>query len=131
MKKQFLLICAMMMAMCSFAQVWQKNVSEFAPFKKSAVIKSNRASITPTEGQMWWGYMTDSDLNSSTTIGVGAANTTYITGIYVPANHPMIGSSTIKAVRIYVSAGLGSTMSNAGVWISKTKPANLAAADYS
>lgn len=131
MKKQFLLICAMMMAMCSLAQVWQKSVGEVAPFTKSAAIKSNRASITPTEGQMWWGYMIDSDLSYTNSIGVGAANTTYITGIYVPANHPMIGSSTIKAVRIYVSAGLGSTMSNAGVWISKTKPANLAAADYS
>ena len=131
MKKQFLLMCAIMMAVCSYAQVWQKGVREVAPFTKSAVIKSNRASITPTEGQLWWGYMTDSDLNSSTTIGVGQANTTFMAGIYVPANHSMVGSSTIKAVRIYVSEGLGATMSNAGVWISKEKPANFAAADYS
>lgn len=131
MKKQFLLICAIMMAVCSSAQVWQKSVGEGAPFKKSAVIKSNRASITPTEGQMWWGYMTESDLSYTNTIGINAANTTFMTGIYVPANHSMIGSATIKAVRIYVSDGLASTMSNAGVWISKTKPANLEAADYS
>ena len=80
---------------------------------------------------MWWGYMTESDLSYTNTIGIGQANTTFMTGIYVPANHSMIGSATIKAVRIYVSDGLGSTMSNAGVWISKTKPANLEAADYS
>ena len=131
MKKQLLLIVTMIMAVCAQAQVWQKATREVAPFTKSAVLKSNRAPITPTDNQIWWGYFGESDFSQTDGVGVGQANLTFMAGIYVPANHEIIGSSTIKAVRIYVSENVAKTMSNVSVWISKTLPANLAAADYS
>lgn len=80
--------------------------------------------------EIWWGYMSEADLSSTTCIGTGSANVQFLTGIYVPANNEQIGNSTIKAVRIYVNNGLGSTMSNVSVWISKSLPATLKAADY-
>ena len=49
MKKQFLLLFAMMMAMCSYGQVWKRATLERAPFK--APLMTNRAPITPGEGQ--------------------------------------------------------------------------------
>ena len=128
MKKQFLLLFAMMMAMCSYGQVWKRATLERAPFK--APLMTNRAPITPGEGQIWWGYMSESDLGTSDGIGIGESNVPFLAGIYIPANHELIGGSTIKAVRVYVREGLGSTMQNISVWISKTLPASLNAADY-
>lgn len=127
MKKQFLLLFAIMVAMCSYGQIWKKALSEKASFKAPL---TNRASIQPSDGQIWWGYMSESDLSVSDAIGTGATNTQFLTGIYIPANHEQVGSSTIKAVRVYVREGLGSTMQNVSVWISKSLPATLAAADY-
>ena len=127
MKKQFLLLFAIMVAMCSYGQTWKKGHLEKAPFKAQL---TNRASIQPSEGQIWWGYMSESDLSKVDCIGVGQGNVPFLTGIYVPANHEQVGGSTIKAVRIYVYEGLGSTMKNVSVWISKKQPATLDAADY-
>ena len=127
MKKQFLLLFAIMVAMCGYGQIWKKALSEKASFKAPL---TNRASIQPSDGQIWWGYMSESDLSVSDAIGTGATNTQFLTGIYIPANHEQVGSSTIKAVRVYVREGLGSTMQNVSVWISKSLPATLAAADY-
>jgi len=127
MKKQFLLLFAIMVAMCSYGQTWKKGHLEKAPFKAQL---TNRASIQPSEGQIWWGYMSESDLSKVDCIGVGQSNVPFLTGIYVPANHEQVGGSTIKAVRIYVYEGLGSTMKNVSVWISKKQPATLDAADY-
>ena len=129
MRRQFLLICATMMALCGFSQVWQSAPSN--TLQKQNPIRTRQAAISPGENLLWWGYMTDSDLVKTNTIGTGQVNTTFMAAIYVPANHSMIGSSTIKAVRIYVYDGLASTMSNVGVWISKNKPSSLADADYS
>jgi len=131
MKKQLLLVVALMAAVCAQAQVWQKGVRETAPVLQTPQVQTHRATITPAEGQVWWGYMTEADLANSNSIGTGTPNMTFMTGIYVPANHEQLGSATIKAVRIYVYEGIGATMSDASVWISKTKPATLAAADYS
>ena len=127
MKKQLLLLLAIMVTVCSFAQTWKKGPSEKAPLNAPL---TNRAAIDPSEGQIWWGYMSESDLSITNTIGVGSGNIPFLTGIYVPANHEQIGSSTIKAVRIHVGSGLGATMKNISVWISKSLPATLAAADY-
>jgi hypothetical protein len=128
MKKQFLLLFAMMMAMCSYGQVWKRATLERAPFK--APLMTNRAPITPGEGQIWWGYMSESDLGTSDGIGIGQSNVPFLAGICIPANHELIGGSTIKAVRVYVREGLANTMKDVSVWVSKTLPASLDAADY-
>lgn len=91
---------------------------------------TNRAPITPGEGQIWWGYMSETDLGTSDGIGIGQSNVPFLAGIRIPANHELIGGSTIKAVRVYVREGLGNTMKDVSVWVSKTLPASLDAADY-
>ena len=91
---------------------------------------TNRAPITPGEGQIWWGYMSESDLGTSDGIGIGQSNVPFLAGICIPANHELIGGSTIKAVRVYVREGLANTMKDVSVWVSKTLPASLDAADY-
>ena len=83
-----------------------------------------------SNAQVWWGYMSEADLSSYTTLGTGSANKTFIAGIYVPANHEEVGSATIKAVRVYVGENLGKTMSKVSVWISKKKPTTPEASDY-
>lgn len=127
MKKQILLLAAMMMAVCSYAQVWKAAPGNGV--QRKAPAKVNKATITPTDGQMWWGYMNESELSNSTTIGIGSP-TSFITGIYVPANNEQIGGATVKAVRVYIADELASTMSNMKVWISKTLPETIANADY-
>lgn len=129
MKKHFLLLCAIMMAVCSYGQTWMKKGNlERVPSKAPFTV--NKATITPEEGQVWWGYMSETDLSTTNGIGTGAANIPFLAAIYVPANHDVIGGGKVKAVRVYVQSGLGKTMKNVSVWISANKPATLAAADY-
>ena len=130
MKKQLLVIVALMVATCVNAQVWQKGNREVAPKLQNAPAATNRATIEPADGQLWWGYMAESDLAKTDGIGVGSPSVPFLAAIYVPANHEQIGDATVKAVRIYVLDGLGSTMSNVSVWVSKTLPATIDAADY-
>lgn len=82
------------------------------------------------DSQQWWGYATDNDFAQVNSIGVGQPNIPFLTGIYVPANHEQIGGGTVKAVRVHVREGLGATMKNVSVWISKKLPSSLNAADY-
>lgn len=90
----------------------------------------SQATITPTENQLWWGYFNESDFNiSDKTIGNGTP-ATICAAIFIPANHAQVGSSTVKAVRIYIGNGLASTISNLKVWISKSLPNTADAADY-
>ena len=56
MKKQLLLLLAIMVTVCSFAQTWKKGPSEKAPLNAPL---TNRAAIDPSEGQIWWGYMSE------------------------------------------------------------------------
>lgn len=129
MKKHFLLLCAIIMAVCSYGQTWMKKGNlERVPSKAPFTV--NKATITPEEGQVWWGYMSETDLSTTNGIGTGAANIPFLAAIYVPANHDVIGGGKVKAVRVYVQSGLGKTMKNVSVWISANKPATLAAADY-
>ncbi len=129
MKKQLLLLCAIMIAACSYGQsLLKKDNLERAPFK--VPFKANKANITPEDGQFWWGYMSETDLSTTNGIGTGATNIPFLAAIYVPANHDVIGRGKIKAVRVYVQSGLGKTMKDVSVWISANKPATLAAADY-
>ena len=128
MKKLLLLTFAALLAVSVQAQVWQKAPQAPQPFKAPASV--NKATITPAEGENWWGYFTESDLSSEPNlIGTGTP-TTFMAGIYVPDNHELLGKATVKAVRVYIGAGLAKTMSNMKVWISKNRPATISAADY-
>lgn len=128
MKKLLLLTFAALLAVSVQAQVWQKAPQAPQPFKAPASV--NKATITPAEGENWWGYFTESDLSSEPNlIGTGTP-TTFMAGIYVPDNHGLLGKATVKAVRVYIGSGLAKTMSNMKVWISKNRPATIGAADY-
>ena len=130
-KRSLLLFAAVLMAVCVSAQQWSQEIaSDTNPFGLRAKAAPSKGTITPTDGQVWWGYMNESDLSNSTTIGTGTP-TSFLAAIKIPANHEQIGGATIKAVRIYVASGLGSTMSNVKVWVSTTLPATADAADYS
>ena len=131
-KRSLLLFAAMIMALCANAQEWSQEVKQgtnpfgFSRFKATA---PNRTTITPSEGQVWWGYMAESDLSSSTTVGVGSP-ASFLAAFKIPANHKDIGGATIKAIRVYIADGLASTMSDVSVWVSTSLPATADAADY-
>ena len=128
MKRQLLLICAIMMAWCSFAQVWQ-SVPSNTPQPKN-LTQTRRATITPTEDQIWWGYFNESDFSIfDGDIGTGTVMP-FLTGIHVPASHDQIGNATIQAVRIFLPAGVPSKIKDLKIWISKSLPATPDAADY-
>ena len=128
MKRQLLLICATMMAWCSFAQVWQSVPSNTPKTNKAS--QTRRATITPTGDQIWWGYFNESDFEIfDGAIGTGSVMP-FLTGIAIPANHDQIGNGTVKAVRIYLADGIPSTIKSLKIWISKTLPASADAADY-
>jgi len=128
MKKMLLLVTVLMATVVAQAQVLRAapRSQAFQPSVPS-VFKS---TIAPKEGQMWWGYFSESDFDIlDTTIGVGSP-TSFMAAIYVPANHEQIGGSTVKAARIYIEQGLASTFSNVKIWISKKLPATPDDADY-
>ena len=131
-KRSLLLFAAMIMVLCANAQAWSQEVKEVKKNPNPLGVKAtapNRATITPSEGQVWWGYMAESDLSNSTTVGVGSP-ASFLAAIKIPANHESIGSSTIKAIRFYIADGLASSMSDVKVWISTSLPASADAADY-
>ena len=128
MRRQFLLICATMMALCSFAQVWKSVPSN--TLKTQSAVQNRRATITPTGDQIWWGYFNESDFSTyDELVGTGSVMP-FLTGISIPANHEQIGNGTVQAVRIYLADGIPSTINDLKVWISKTLPTTLDAADY-
>ena len=87
--------------------------------------------ISAGENQVWWGYFNQDDFNTADyTIGTGKAMT-LMAGIYIPAGHEQLGTSTIQAVRVYLASDVVSNLSNMKIWISKTLPDKLADADYS
>lgn len=102
MKKLFLLIFAVMMAICSYGQ---------------------------TGNQFWWGYFSESDFGESNKcIGTSSA-TTFIAGIYVPENS-LISKGSLKAVRVYLGDGIASTVSDLRIWISSSLPDAIEDAEY-
>ena len=85
--------------------------------------------ITPTEGQVWWGYFNESDFEiGDYTVGTGSAMT-LMAGIYIPANHEQLGNATIQAVRVYLPSSAVSSLSALKIWISKTLPEKQSEAD--
>lgn len=86
--------------------------------------------INPGENQVWWGYFNESDFESGDyTIGTGQAMT-LMAGIYIPANHPQLGSASIQAIRVYLPGNVISNLSNMKIWISKELPSKISEADF-
>ena len=110
------------------AQILRVSPQSQAPQQPPASVF--KSTIAPAEGQLWWGYFVESDFDDyQNTLGIGSPSS-FIVGIYVPANHEQIGEATVKAARIYIGQGLASTFSDMKVWISKTLPATVDKADY-
>jgi hypothetical protein len=102
MKKQFLLLIAIMMATCGYAQ------------------------------SFWWGYFTESmanEMSYSGRLGYGQA-TAIDAAIYIPANHSIVGNGTIKALRFWLGDDISKINSDITVWISSTLPSSAQTADY-
>ena len=86
--------------------------------------------INPGENQVWWGYFNESDFESGDyTIGTGQAMT-LMAGIYIPANHPQLGSASIQAIRVYLPGNVISNLRNMKIWISKELPSKISEADF-
>lgn len=91
------------------------------------------ADITPTSSQMWWGYFSESDVDEKTSsqgdYGYGTA-AIIDAAIRVYPNHPIVGNSTIKAVRIWLGSDLKNISGNIRIWISTKLPDNSSMAEY-
>ena len=100
--KKILLILAMFMAVCSYAQE-----------------------------PLWWGYFNENDTKASNFHGVGTgAKENFEAAIFIPANHPVAGGATIKSIKIWFEEGHASKITSLKVWISKKLAANTAGAVY-
>ena len=112
MRKQIFAAIAFVLALCFNAQI------------------ARAESITPTGDQLWWGYFNESDFaTADMTIGTGSPMT-LMAAIYVPANHEQLGTSTIKAVRVYTASEAVSSLSKMKIWISAELPSDISQADY-
>lgn len=86
--------------------------------------------IEPGNDQIWWGYFNESDFEvGDYLIGTGSPMS-LMTGIYVPAGHEQLKTSTIKAVRVYLDGSVVSSLSSMRIWISKSLPSKVENADY-
>ena len=132
MKKQFLLLFAIMMAVCSYAQPWKMASGEVAPMS-SAPMKVMKRSIEPIGNQFWWGYFSANNADAlpySGFLGYGSA-TTIDAAIFVPANHEVVGGGTVKALRFWLGDNISTISSDITVWISSSLPSSASAAEYS
>ena len=128
MKKILLFVAVLLTTVVSQAQVLR--VAPQSEVQQPSATRAVQKSITPAEGQMWWGYFSENDFDIfGSSIGVGQP-VPFMTGIYIPANHEQIGNSTVKAVRIFIGNGIASTISEMKIWIAKSLPASLAEAEY-
>lgn len=103
----------------------------FSALAAIIAVCTNAQSITPTDGQVWWGYFNESDFATfDGVIGTGSPMP-LMAAIYVPANHEELGSATIKAIKAYLPGEYISNLSDFTVFISKTLPNSISSADYS
>ena len=132
MKKQILLVFAVMTAVCSYGQAWKMPAGEQAP-KDMAPVQTVKKTITPTGNQFWWGYFSEdmaSDLPYGGNLGWSSA-ATIDAAVYVQERHPLIGRGTLKALRFWLGDDISKISSDVTVWISSTLPNSAAEADYS
>lgn len=114
MKKTVLLLVAMFMAMTSFAQM--------------ANLKN---TITPGEGEEWWGYFTEADANASN-FGAYGVNSlaNYEAAIKIAKNDPIMGQSTVKAVRIWLNQNTLPKITGLKIWKNKQLKVNATGVSY-
>ena len=90
-----------------------------------------KGAITPADNQMWWGYFGNTDLFGMSDGGIGtSAGGTLSVAIMIPAGETMVGNSTIKAIRFWLGSSVTVISDDLTVWVSKTAPATIDAADY-
>lgn len=121
--KKLLMLTALLLAVCAQAQVLK--VAPESGAVKSMKRMPAKKTITPTDNQMWWGYYFGDKGWSG--VGTGKAET-FDCAILVPANHELVGASTINAIRFYLFESANVSM--AKVWISSSLPNDVDAADY-
>lgn len=126
MKREITLILALIFSVNAFSQQWQRTIKNEIPKESSKTI--HKASITPTANQIWWGYFTESDESTLSFLGTGAEDN-FEAGIYIPSNHPVVGGSTVKAVRFWFDNSV-SKISNMKIWINKSLTKNASGATY-
>ncbi len=91
------------------------------------------ADITPTSSQMWWGYFSESDVNEETSTQGEYGylpNVNLDVAIRVSQNHPIVGNSTIKAVRIWLGSDYKNISGNIRIWISTKLHDDSSKAEY-
>ena len=129
-KRHFLLAIVLMIGVFSYAQVLIKAPqSQFSMAKQRAglITQNRRATITPTDNQVWWGYFSESDVAGLSSIGTGAQED-FEGAIFIPANHPVVGNGTIKAIRIWFNEQLAG-VKGMKVWITQSLGNNASGAD--
>lgn len=134
MKKQVLLLfAALFTAVSVSAQEWAEQAKTGLSFRPASVspknAPANEATITPTDDQVWWGYFSEDDVNASNYGGVGTgAKEDFEAAILIPANHEVVGSSTIKGIRVWFDESV-SKITSMKVWISKNLTDNASGAE--
>ncbi len=121
MKKIFTLLFAVVMVSTMSAQ--SKFTKSPLPLQvaQAPQVLSHRASITPADNQVWWGYVTgDTEVSG---LGVQAADT-YHCAIFIPGNQAVASGKTIKAIRFGLAAN---NKSDVKVWLASTLPATPSA----
>ena len=129
-KRHILLAVVLMIGVFSYAQVLIKAPqSQFSMAKQRAglITQNRRATITPTDNQVWWGYFSESDVAGLSSIGTGAQED-FEGAIFIPANHPVVGNGTIKAIRIWFNEQLAG-VKGMKVWITQSLGNNASGAD--
>lgn len=142
MRKLLLMMAALVLSLGAQAQLlhrdanarrlvrfpWERPMAFNAPAPHKAPMKA----ITLGEGQMWWGYFSEADaagLPFDSYLGVGAA-VTFDLGIVVPAGHPIVGGAKVKGLRFWIGSDISKINSDVTVWVSKSEPTDISAADY-
>ena len=116
----------------SYGQPWKMALRETAPPVSSTPFKLPKRAITPVGNQFWWGYFSNSnadDLPYSGNLGYSRA-VTVDAAIFIPANHPIVGVGTIKALRFWLGSDISKISSDVTAWISYDLPDIASAADF-
>ena len=115
MKKTVLLLFAMFLALSSFAQ------SATTP----------KSTITPGDGETWWGYFTDNDANAANFSAYGVnAQANYEAAIKISRNDPIMGNATVKAMRLWLNYTTIPKITSLKIWVTKTLKPNAEGALY-
>ena len=110
MKKILLLLLAILLATSSFAQP---------------------RTITPADGEMWWGYFVENDANADNFSAMGVdVQANYEAAIFIPKNSPTMGAATIKAVRMWFNETTIPKITKLTFWINTSLKTNMQGALY-